>query len=64
MAQLVKLRIEEAAQPAPEETAPAAAHTTPPASGAVPGPTSPAKAAGEQPGGELRLLINIEGRLG
>jgi hypothetical protein len=58
MTRLVKLRIEEAAQPAPEEPAPAAAHT-----GAVPGPTSPADAAGEQPGGELRLLINIEGRL-
>jgi hypothetical protein len=56
----VKLRIKEAAQPAHEEPAPA---PPAPATGAVPGPTSPAEAAEEQPGGELRLLINIEGRL-
>ncbi len=56
----MKLRIKEAAQPAHEEPAPA---PPAPATGAVPGPTSPAEAAEEQPGGELRLLINIEGRL-
>jgi hypothetical protein len=55
MTPLVKLRIKEAAQPAPEETAPAAAHNTPPATGAVPGPTSPAGAAEEQTGGERRV---------
>jgi hypothetical protein len=57
MTQLLKLRIKETAQPAPEvsapaEPAPAPAATTP-ATGAVPGPTSPAEAAEEQPGGEL-----------
>ncbi len=59
----MKLRIEEAAQPAPEEPAPTAAHTTPPATGAVPGPTSPAGAAEEQTGGESRVFIDIERRL-
>ncbi len=59
----MKLRIEEAAQPAPEEPAPAAAHTKPPATDAVPGPTNPAEAAGEQPGGKLGALIDRECRV-
>jgi hypothetical protein len=60
MTRLVKLRIEEAAQPAFEEPAPAA---TTPATGAVPGPTNPAEAAEEQPGGKLGALIDREGRV-
>jgi hypothetical protein len=65
MTQLVKLRIEEAAQPAPEkpapeEPAPAPAPPTP-ATGAVPGPTT--EAGQEQPGGELRVFIYIVRRL-
>ncbi len=61
MTRLVKLRIEEAAQPAPEEPAPA---PPTPVTGAVPGPTSPlAEAAEEQPGGELRVFIDRERRV-
>ncbi len=57
----MKLRIEEAAQPAPEEPAPA---PPTPATESVPGPTSPpAEAAEEQPGGKLGTLIDREGRV-
>jgi hypothetical protein len=58
----VKLRIEEAAQPAPEVSAPE--EPAPPATGSVPGPTSPpSEAAEEQPGGKLGALIDREGRV-
>ncbi len=58
---IVKLRIEEAAQPAPEEPAPA---PPTPATGAVPGTTSPpTETAEEQPGGKLGALIDREGRV-
>ncbi len=67
MTRLVKLRIKEAAQPAPEVSAPEepapAPAATPPATDAVPGPTNPAEAAEEQPGGELRVFIERYGRL-